>query len=72
MYVKCTHRYFILVFLHCRAPEEHYNHPCDICGKKFTRPQHVARHKMLHTGERPFKCPKCPRQFTREDKLRHQ
>jgi len=26
---------------------------------------------MLHTGERPFKCPKCPRQFTREDKLRH-
>ena len=29
----------------------HYKYPCDICGKKFTRPQHVTRHKLLHTGE---------------------
>ena len=69
-WLKLIWRIFFSFFR--RAPEEHYNHPCDICGKKFTRPQHVARHKMLHTGERPFKCPKCPRQFTREDKLRHQ
>ena len=54
------------------APEDHYKYPCDICGKKFTRPQHVTRHKILHTGEKPFACPNCNRTFNREDKLKYQ
>jgi len=51
-------------------PEDHYKYPCDICGKKFTRPQHVNRHKLLHTGERPYKCNKCDKAFSREDRLK--
>ena len=53
------------------SPESHYRYPCDICGKKFTRPQHVNRHKLLHTGEKPFSCNTCDKAFTREDKLKH-
>ena len=51
----------------------HYKYPCDICGKKFTRPQHVTRHKLLHTGERPHTCPRdnCDKSFSREDKLKY-
>ena len=51
----------------------HYKYPCDICGKKFTRPQHVTRHKLLHTGERPHTCPRdnCDKSFAREDKLKY-
>ena len=41
-----------------------------MCGKKFTRPQHVLRHKLLHTGERPYVCTACGRAFAREDKLK--
>ncbi len=54
------------------APEDHYRYPCDICGKKFTRPHHVTRHKRMHTGVKPFKCKKCGKAFTREDKLKDQ
>ena len=55
------------------SPEVHYKYPCDICGKKFTRPQHVTRHKLLHTGERPHTCPRdnCDKSFAREDKLKY-
>ncbi len=55
-----------------RTTEAHYRYPCDVCGKKFTRPQHVTRHMLLHTGVKPFRCDKCQKAFTREDKLRDQ
>ncbi|XP_040571297.1 uncharacterized protein [Lepeophtheirus salmonis] len=53
------------------APQNHYRYPCDICGKRFTRPQHVNRHKLLHTGERIHKCKDCNASFAREDKLNY-
>ncbi|CAB4066875.1 unnamed protein product [Lepeophtheirus salmonis] len=39
--------------------------------KRFTRPQHVNRHKLLHTGERIHKCKDCNASFAREDKLNY-
>jgi len=48
----------------------HRKYQCDICGKKFTRPQHMKRHRLLHTGERPHPCPTCHKSFAREDKLK--
>ena len=36
----------------------------------FTRSEHLARHKRKHTGERPFTCPYCSKNFSRLDNLR--
>ncbi len=47
---------------------KHYNeffrHPCPYCGKMLSAST-IARHKLIHTGERPFKCtvPECDRYF---------
>lgn len=40
------------------------------CLMLFTRSEHLARHKRKHTGERPFTCPYCLKNFSRLDNLR--
>lgn len=40
------------------------------CNMSFTRSEHLARHKRKHTGERPFTCPYCFKNFSRLDNLR--
>uniref|UniRef100_A0A8C5C989 C2H2-type domain-containing protein n=1 Tax=Gadus morhua TaxID=8049 RepID=A0A8C5C989_GADMO len=39
-------------------------HPCNYCGKMFSQ-SGMARHKMIHTGEKPLKChiPDCNQRF---------
>ena len=39
-------------------------HPCTYCGKMFSQ-SGMARHKMIHTGEKPLKCkvPECDQRF---------
>ncbi|XP_030571957.1 zinc finger protein 708-like [Drosophila novamexicana] len=37
---------------------------CNICGKTFIGNAYLTRHNLIHTRERPFKCPKCPKSFT--------
>uniref|UniRef100_A0A8C5MYB1 C2H2-type domain-containing protein n=1 Tax=Leptobrachium leishanense TaxID=445787 RepID=A0A8C5MYB1_9ANUR len=36
---------------------------CTECGKCFTGPAHLARHKLIHKGEKPYKCPECGKCF---------
>lgn len=40
---------------------------CDVCGAKFTRPDHLERHYRAHTKQRPFICPLCLKGFARRD-----
>ncbi|XP_038591177.1 zinc finger protein 699-like isoform X1 [Micropterus salmoides] len=43
---------------------ELFRHPCSYCGKMMSASA-LARHNLIHSGERPFKCtvPECDRYF---------
>lgn len=40
------------------------------CGQFFSRKEHLERHLLMHTGEKPFRCILCPKGFSREDNLK--
>ncbi|KOB77345.1 putative bric-a-brac [Operophtera brumata] len=55
------------------AANEHQEgrpHVCEVCDLRFQRSSHLNRHRLTHTGERPFTCGGCGRSFARSDKLR--
>ena len=44
-------------------------HHCDICGKNFCGQQSLAKHKLLHTGEKPHSCPFCEEKYRIKSRL---
>lgn len=36
---------------------------CEICGKKLADPSSLYRHRKIHSGDKPHKCPYCERRF---------
>ncbi len=58
-----------------RALRRHYKvhkrkFVCRFCGVKMSSAGSLMRHNMLHTGEKPFKCNRCNRKFSRKDALK--
>lgn len=47
-------------------------HECPLCSMKFQRPEHVKRHMLSHSSEKPFLCPElnCGKRFNRNDNLK--
>nr|CAD7264694.1 unnamed protein product [Timema shepardi] len=39
------------------------NFPCQVCDKQFTTKHKLAAHMRNHTGERPFTCETCGREY---------
>ncbi|KAM7327771.1 hypothetical protein ACRRTK_014138 [Alexandromys fortis] len=42
---------------------------CEICGKIFRDMYHLNRHKLSHSGEKPYSCPVCGLRFKRKDRM---
>ncbi len=49
--------------------QEGLKHVCAECNKGFKTPSKLKRHSLMHTGEKPFHCQLCPKQFKRKDSL---
>lgn len=47
-------------------------HECPLCHMKFQRPEHVKRHMLSHSSEKPFECTEegCHKRFNRNDNLK--
>ena len=47
-------------------------HECPLCHMRFQRPEHVKRHMLSHSSEKPFACPEegCGKRFNRNDNLK--
>lgn len=42
---------------------------CELCGKIFRDVYHLNRHKLSHSGEKPYSCPVCGLRFKRKDRM---
>uniref|UniRef100_A0A8C8B5Z8 C2H2-type domain-containing protein n=1 Tax=Otus sunia TaxID=257818 RepID=A0A8C8B5Z8_9STRI len=38
-------------------------HGCEQCGKAFAQAGALAKHRRVHTGEKPYRCPVCAKAF---------
>jgi hypothetical protein len=48
-------------------------HQCGVCSKWFTRPVNVRTHMLVHTGQKPFPCKYCGKEFgTASNRTRHE
>ncbi|KAM9332401.1 zinc finger Y-chromosomal protein-like [Pholidichthys leucotaenia] len=55
--------------VHANGARQPQSFVCHICGKDKKCRSQLARHVIIHTGERPFACDLCPARFNRSGNL---
>lgn len=53
------------------SPNNQRRHECRHCAKRFPTPSKLARHELIHTGEKPFSCTLCHKGFTQLSHLKN-
>lgn len=56
--------------LNLHTKDTHDCYRCHICNAKFTQRSNLQRHEPIHSGERPYKCLRCPKDYLRADHLK--
>ncbi|QQK44441.1 Fungal transcriptional regulatory protein, N-terminal [Penicillium digitatum] len=51
-----------------KPTDKHFR--CDVCQRAFTRIDHLKRHSLRHSGQKPYSCIFCNTSFARCDNLR--
>ena len=71
--LKCSKKYRDIAAFrnHIRTVHGPRRHKCIECAKAFHSTIDLKRHKMVHTGEKPFQCPykKCGQRFSQATTL---
>jgi len=43
---------------------EKNRHECTVCGKRFPTPSKLLRHEVVHSGDKPYACPRCNNKYS--------
>ena len=62
--MKTICRLFKQVLGNPRPKSLRKKHLCDTWGKTFTHLDNLNRHRWIHTGVKPYKCPRCNKHFS--------
>lgn len=72
--VEKIERYKTVFLMTCLFKEAHERHQgqmyqCDICQMQFSQKANMHRHRMRHSGVKPYQCRYCLKRFFRKDQV---